>query len=119
MTPDDDKNLEVLEAVFHDAAMHAVEEGESTPEQKAWAAQLHAKVAAQLDQMEQNLALPAMPRPALPIRPRYLAMVRDELLASVSGLISAGRLQVAYRNLSALSDDDLRRLLQSVDPDPE
>ena len=119
MTPDDDKDLEFVEAVFHDAAMHAVEEGESTPEEKAWAAQLHAKVAAQLDQMEKNLALPAMPRATVAIRPRYLAMVRDELLAKVSELIGTGRLQVAYRNLSALSDDDLRRLLQSVDPDPE
>lgn len=116
MTPDD-KNLEVLEAIYDEAALaDAADDSLSTPEQRAWADQLHARVLDQLTAMERNLA-PA--KPPAPIRPGLLAMARDALLAKIDELVGAARLQVAHRNLSTLSDDDLRRLLQSVDPDSE
>ena len=66
------------------------------------------------------------PRPhrssqAQPIRPSLLALGRDALLAKLDELI--GRLgssvQYAHRNLEGLSDDDLRRLLDTLDPDPD
>lgn len=113
MTPDD-KNLEALEAIFHDAAVADAEDKDgSTPEEREWAKQLHARVADQLADMERNLAPAKSPKP---IRPGLLAMARDTLLAKIDELVGVGRLQVAHRNLSTLSDDDLRRLLQSVEP---
>jgi hypothetical protein len=118
MNPDDDKNLEILEAIYHDAALAHAEDGESTPEQKEWAERFHGRIAARIQEMKKNLALPATKR-AQPIKPSYLAMARDALLAKLDELVAVGRLQVAHRNLSTLSDDDLRRLLQSLEPDSD
>jgi hypothetical protein len=116
MTPDpDDKNLDALEAIFHDAALAAAEEGESTPEKQAWAAGVRQRLEQRVADMRRSLA-PAG-KPAKPIAARYLAMARDAVIARLEELVLGGRVQIAHRNLSALSDDDLRRLLESIDPD--
>jgi hypothetical protein len=116
MTPDE-KKLDALEAAFHDAALADAEADDATPEEKEWAKQFHARVDAQLADMEKNLAPSAAP--AKPIRPSLLALTRDALLAKLEQLVSVGRLQVAHRKLSTLSDDDLRRLIQSATSDAE
>ena len=117
MTPDD-KNLEILEAIFHEAALVEAEEAESTPEEKQKAAAIMSRLDAQVAELRRNLAV-APNKPARPIRLSILAMTRDALIAAIDALTSSQQIQVAHRNLSTLSDDDLRRLLESITPDAE
>jgi hypothetical protein len=117
MSPDD-KNLEILEAIFHEAALVEAEEGESTPEQKQKAAAIMSRLDARVADLRRNLAVTPS-KPARPIRPSILAMTRDALIAALDALTSNAQVQVAHRNLSTLSDDDLRRLLESLTPESE
>jgi hypothetical protein len=45
-------------------------------------------------------------------------MIRDALIAGITGFTQArgGAVQFAHRNLTRLSDDDLRRLYALLDP---
>lgn len=122
MTTPRDKNLEILDAIYNDVALVDAEDGDATPEDRRWAGEVRNRVQARLAELRRNL-LPAEapPRPAKPIRAKYLAMARDALLSAVDEITQrmGGTVQVAHRNLSGLSDDDLRRLLETLDPDPE
>ena len=55
---------------------------------------------------------------AEPIRPSLLALTREALLARLAALSAAygPNLQYAYRVLIRASDDDLRRLVQTLEP---
>ena len=58
--------------------------------------------------------------PARPIRAEYLAMDRDALIATFELLDRRiGPVQVAHRKLHELSDNDLRRLIETITPEPE
>jgi hypothetical protein len=115
MTPND-KNLDVLEAIYNEAALIEAEDGESTAEERAWAKEVRGQLEKRVAAMRANLGHDTAKSPT-PIRSKYLAMARDVLIATIEQFIVGGHVQVAHRNLSALSDDDLRRLLQSLDPD--
>jgi hypothetical protein len=117
MTTPNDKNLDVLEGIFHEAALVEAEDGEATPEDKRWATAVRTKLEQRVAAMRATAM--AKPKPSRPIRDSYLAMARDALIARIEELIMGGRVQVAHRNLSKLSDDDLRRLLESLDPDSD
>lgn len=122
MTTPDDKNLEILDAIYHDVAMVEAEDGDATSEDRKWAGEVRTRVQARLAELRRNLLPAEAPaRPAKPVRAKYLAMARDALLAAIDDITNrmGGTIQVAHRNLSGLSDDDLRRLLETLDPDPE
>jgi len=117
MTPDD-KNTEALEAIFHEAALADVDEA-STPDQKRRAREIMKRNDLRVAELRAMQLAAAPPKPPRPIRPAFLAMTRDALLAAIGALTTSGDVQVAYRNHSTLSDDDLRRLLESLTPDAE
>jgi len=123
MTPTDDKSIEALEAIFEDAAKaDAKDPSKITPEDRAWADKQRAQWKARIAEARRELALPgAEPSAPPPIRAKYQAMNRDALLAAFveASQRMGGQLQVAHRNLSDLSDDDLRRLLETLDAQPE
>ena len=118
-TPDNDKNLEILDAIYNDAALVEAEHGKSTPEDQTWARGVRSKVHARLAEMRRNLTPAAeAPKRAKPVRQSLLAMGRDALMERLTQLTTkmGGAVQYAHRHLAGLSDDDLRRLIDTLDP---
>lgn len=119
MTSPDDKNLEILDAIYNDAALVEAEHGKSTAEDQTWARGVRGKVQARLAEMRRNLTPAAeAPKKAKPIRASLLAMGRDALLERLTQLTTrmGGAVQYAHRHLGGLTDDDLRRLIDTLDP---
>lgn len=114
----DDKNIRTLDAVTNEAGLVAMEEGTSTPDDRRWARGVVTSMQARIAEMRRNL-LPttATIRKAEPIRPSLAALTRDALVAMFSQLTTAlgTDVQYAHRNLESLSDNDLRRLIQTID----
>ena len=118
MIDDKKKSLEILDAIYDEAARLEAKEGKSTPEVRAWADGVRDDIQARLAELRRSL-VPTAPAPesARPIRPSTLAMTRDMLLARLDEWAArlGGKLQIAHRHLSGLSDDDLRRLLDTIE----
>jgi hypothetical protein len=112
-------NLEIVDDVYHDAAMSEVGQRKRTPEQVRWASGVAIAFQNRIAEMRRS-RLPATVTPlkAKPIRPSLLAMGRDALLAKLTELMRAPglRIQYAHRNLTGLTDDDLRRMLDLLEP---
>lgn len=112
---------DILDEVSHHAAQAAVARRRSTSQERAWSRSLGVKLDGRLAELRRNLT-PADPAPeaAKPIRPSTLAMARDTVLAGIAKLLSSlegeGEPGFAYRNHKRLSDDDLRRLYDLLDP---
>lgn len=114
-----DKNLEILDAIYHDAALVEAEHGKSTADDQQWARGVRSSVQARLAEMRRNLTPAASaPKKATPIRPSLLALGRDALLERLTQLTTrmGGAVQYAHRHLGGLTDDDLRRLIDTLDP---
>ena len=119
-TPDNDKQLEIVDAIYEDAALVDAEHGKSTPEDQNWARQVRSNVQARLAEMRRNLMPAAVPpKRARAISAWLLEMGRDALEACLERLTAkmGGGVQYAHRHLGELSDDDLRRLIDTLDPD--
>jgi len=117
---DKDKNVEILDAIYEEAALEAAEHGKNTPEDRPWAREVGKRVQARLAELRRNLVPAAAPvAQAKPIRPSLLALGRDALVAKLDELIArlGTSVQYAHRNLEGLSDDDLRRLIDTLDPE--
>src|SRR3954464_2483905 len=105
------RSANVLDAVYHEAALLEAAEETSSPRQKAIAQRVKARVEMQLAEMRRNL-LPKVPPPRKlqPIQASLLAMTRDALLAKLAAIKWAGgaTVQYAHCDLRGLSDDDVR-----------
>ncbi len=122
MTDKPEKSLEILDAIYMEAALDAAANGRSTPEDERWARETSKRVQARLAELRRNLVpATATVSKAQPIRPSLLAMGRDALLAKLNELTSkiGPSLQYAHRNLEGLSDDDLRRLVDTLNPESD
>lgn len=110
---------ELLDEVSHHAAQAAVAARRSTEEDREWSRALGVKLDARLAELRRNLT-PADPptEKAKPIRPSTLAMTRDAVIEAITKLAQSmgGAVQFAHRNLTRLSDDDLRRMYDLLDP---
>ena len=115
---DDDTNIRTLDVVTNEAGLAAMEDGTSTPDDRRWARDVVANAQARIAAMRRNLLpKPAPIKKADPIRPSLLAMSRDALVALLGKLTEAWgpQVQFAHRDLDALSDNDLRYLIQTID----
>ena len=119
-TKTSDKSIEILDAIYHDAALTEAEQGSSSPDDKRWARDVREKVQARLAEMRRSFTPASVPvEKARPIRAALFALDRNALLAKLTELLTrmGGAVQVAHRNLTSLSDDDLRRLIDTLDPE--
>lgn len=110
---------EILDEVSHQAAEAAVAARKTSKDDRHWSRALGARLDARLAELRRNLTPPESPvEPAKPIRPSTLAMARDVVIAAIERLTQSmgGTVQLAHRNLTQLSDDDLRRLYDLLDP---
>lgn len=118
---DDDKPVDALDAMYEDLALHAAEAGTATPADRAWATNMRERVMERLAAHRRALVPDVVPRRAPPIRPSIVAMSREALLAAIDGITRrmGGAVQIAHRHLKDLSDDDLRRVLETLETPPE
>jgi hypothetical protein len=113
--------FEVLDEISHHAAEAAVERrrGTSTARDRRWSRELGAQLDERLAALRRGL-IPADPpiERVKPVRPSTLALARDAVLEGIRRFTAptGGRVQFAYRNLKRLSDDDLRRIYDTLDP---
>ena len=114
---DHKRNLDVLEALADAAVSVELEEGVSTKESRAAADRYHAFISDRLAEMR-RAELARLGEPKIekrPIRPSLLAMAHDALLAEVTRLKQAyPNLKLAHRKLSAVTDDDLRSMIEDI-----
>ena len=88
MTTPNEKDLDVLEAIYNEAALVEAEEGEATPEDKAWAQQVRARLESRVAAMRQAAGTKA--KDARPIRASYAAMARDALITLIGVTVMPG-----------------------------
>jgi len=112
-------SMDVLDEISHQAAIVEAERGAVRKDDEKWSRELGKQVDSRIAELRRNLLPADAPiEKATPIRPSILALGRDALLARIAELGKAmgGSLQYAYRDLRSLSDDDLRRLLDMMEP---
>ena len=116
------RDLETLDTILHEAALVEAERGTSTPAQRQIARQVRDAVDAQLAALRRKLLPdPDPPTKAPPIRPSLFALGREALVARLEELTRSrgGAVQYAHRELAGLSDDDLRRLIDLLEPNAD
>lgn len=116
---------DVLDELSHHAALEAAENGKSTAADRRWSKELSKDVQARLAELRRGHTPADVPtEKAKPLRASTIAMGREALEKAFAALVRAmgGGMQLAYRNFTVMSDDDLRRLYDTIDPtnhDPE
>ena len=121
MTKDKPNDLDILDEVSHQAALADAEHGRSSADDQKWSRALGTVMEARLAELRRNLTPAEAPTErAKPIRPSLLAMARDALIEAINRItqVRGGAVQYAHRELRGLTDDDLRRLLDTLEPDP-
>lgn len=104
------KNLRLYEAIGHEIAMDAADRRELTPEQGAISQRMFAFAHAHVDHVEHVLS----PRQRK-VRAEIAAMERPSLLQRLGELLTLKPNTVfAHRDLTVLSDDDLRIALEDA-----
>jgi hypothetical protein len=118
--PDDDKP-DALDAIYEALALDAEEHGTHTPKDREWATRMRARAMEKLAAHRRALVPDVARTKARPIRAELLAMTRDGLLARFQEISRrmGGALQVSHRHLKDLTDDDLRRVLETIESAPE
>jgi hypothetical protein len=110
---------DVLDTITHQVALEDAENGKPTAEDRKWSKELGVKIEARLAELRRNLTPADPPKErARPLRASTLAMARDVLMEAIERITSSmgGQVQYAHRNLTKLSDDDLRRIYDTIDP---
>jgi len=113
------KAAETLDALTHHVALDAADAKPPTDDDRRWAQRYGTQIEARLAELRRGLVPDAAPiEKAKPLRATTLAMSRDAVLAAIERITQAmgGAVTYAFRELQGLSDDDLRRLLDSIDP---
>jgi hypothetical protein len=102
------------DAILHEVAMDDADHGEDSESDQQWAQALADATLARLAEMRHRWLLkPPAPKRPVEISAALQAMDREALVSRLTQLLSkAGpSLQLAYRDLSYSSDDDLRLLV--------
>jgi hypothetical protein len=103
------KNFRIYEAIAHEVAEDASRRRELTPEQRV---ESHAIYEAGLARLQ----VAARRQQPARVRPSILAMARDAIMQRIDALFAIHPTVVlAYRDLTALSDDDLRSVLEDIE----
>jgi hypothetical protein len=121
-TPDSKNPSDVLDTIERQLAVEAAENGKPTAGDREWSRKLGGEIQLRLAELRRQHTPVDVPiQQAKPIRSSTLAMTRDALLDAISRLTRSmnGNVQYAHRNLKGLSDDDLRRMYDTMDPDAD
>ncbi|MFT3693971.1 MAG: hypothetical protein QM831_12580 [Kofleriaceae bacterium] len=108
----------MLDALEHQVALEAAEKDKPTADDRRWSKEYGVHVKARLAELRRlHTPSEASIERAKPVRASTLTMTRDALLEAIARLTTAmdGTIQFAHRNLRSLSDNDLRRLYDSLE----
>jgi hypothetical protein len=111
--------VEILDTISDHAAEAAIARRTTSDRDRQWSRELTSTVKGRIAELRRGLLPAEAPtEKAKPIRPSTLAMARDAVIEAITRLLQGmgGTVQVAHRNLTQLSDDDLRRLYDLIDP---
>ncbi len=116
-----DKNLRILDAIFHQVALVEADEAPATPEVRrdvdAIMAHAHERLAEMRRREKASLLATAPAVITQPtVRPSIVAMARDAVLARLATLCAAhpGAI-LAHRDFAGMTDDDLRSALEDAE----
>ena len=112
---------DLLDELSYQAALAEADHGQSTRADERWSSEIGVQLQARLAELRRNLLPPPAPiEKAKPVRAKWLALQRDELIAQLTAITQAmsGAVQYAHRDLQGLSDNDLRQLLDLLDTSP-
>jgi hypothetical protein len=118
MKTTEDKDLRTLDIITHEVGVLEMEHGTSSAEERRWAESVVASMRARIAEYRRSRLPAHVPiKKAAPISERLLAMSRSAL--ETLFVLLAEKLgpdvQVAHRKLETLSDNDLRRLIQTIE----
>jgi hypothetical protein len=109
MTSTNEKNFRIYEALAHEDAMAAADRRELTPELQLASARIYESMRAQIADAERATRRSR-------VRPSILAMTRDAITQRLAALFDAHPGAVfAHRDLTAMSDHDLRTALEDAE----
>jgi hypothetical protein len=109
--------FDVWDQILHEVCLEHVDAEPYTAEELAWAESLAAATKEKIAAARRALVpAVAVPKQAAPIPASLLAMTRDALIAKIREVLDAagGSIQLAYRDVSHQSDQDLRVLLAAL-----
>jgi hypothetical protein len=111
-----------LDAVLHHVALEAMDHDDSTKRDDHWANALHQEMQSQIAALRRQLVPErAVISPIGRTPTDYQTLDRKTLLARIEVLRYSGSVRYAHLDVTGLSDDDLRRLLATLEAptDPE
>ena len=114
----DDKDVRTLDIITHEVGLLEMEDGRKSTEDLRWAEVVVASMRTKIAQYRRDNLPASVPiKKAAPLTARLLAMPRAALEALFGTLVAAvgPEAQFAHRNLDALSDNDLRRMIQTIE----
>lgn len=118
MKETEDKNARTLDIVTHEVGLLEMKDGRSTPDDRRWADELAATMRTRIAEYRRARLPKQVPiKKAPPISERLLAMSRAALEALFGSLVEkwGPQAQFAHRQLDTLSDNDLRRMIQTLE----
>ena len=123
MSKNQDHASAIFDALLHDADLLDTERGTGQHDDALWAERLAESERAQVAELRRarvaQLAGPAKAPGRIEILPWLRTLTRSELVARLQATLTATDLQLAYRNVGELTDDDLRLTLTTLERDAE
>ncbi len=113
-TKTEDKDMRTLDIITHEVGLLEMKDGRTTPDDRRWAEGVAASMRERIAEHRRSRLPKSVPiEKAEPLTERLLAMPRAVLEALYASL--APQAQVAHRHLETLSDNDLRRIIQTIE----
>lgn len=113
-----DKDMRTLDIVTHEVGLLEMADGRASAEDRKWADDLAKSMRTKVAQYRRS-QLPATVtiKKRAPITERLRSMSRNALEALFGTLVEqhGPELQLAHRKLETLSDNDLRRMIQTIE----
>ncbi len=115
---EEDRDIRTLDIITHEVGLLEMNDGARSKDDERWAAAVAANMHARIAEYRRSrLPKTVAIKKAAPITERLLAMSRAVLEALLSSLVEkwGPQAQFAHRHLDTLSDNDLRRLIQTIE----
>jgi hypothetical protein len=114
----EDRDRRTLDIITREVGLLEMEDGHVTPEDRRWAESVVASMDTRIAEYRRSRLPKSVPiEKAEPLSDRLLAMPRAALEALFALLVEklGPQVQLAHRHLETLSDNDLRRLIQTME----
>ena len=119
MSNQNDKDSRTLDILTREVGLLELENGTMAPDDRRWAESVVASMNARIAEYRRNRLPKTVPpiKKAEPITARLRAMTRAALESLFASLVEkcGPEAQFAHRHLDTLTDNDLRRMIQTIE----